>query len=1007
MEEYVAGSQRPLRKCLDDVASCDIYIGIFARRYGYIPQEDNPQGKSITEREYDHAGKRGKQRLIFLLDPKIVLNAEFTDHISKEGDGGQRIDQFRERLMTNHVCSTFGNPDELSTMVIAAVELAQRHDVVDETAVQLYLQEVRKRFITHMRRTIGAGTDEEVVQTYLPLRLQDNDEVQGETGSEKVTRFVSWEDLIESKPAMLVMGSAGSGKTTLLLHIARSLAERALDDPHGFIPIYLPLHTIDLASGKTLLNHMASANNLSEGLLGSLWKQRRLCLLLGGAEKVHPQRIPGLIDAIKNLCADSASANHRVIITCRLNANRFRTLLEATKIYFHHVLIASLNDSEIRHLLRHYRAPGLFEKLDESLYEVMQSPELLSALARSYRDDQDKTAIPRNAGQIYKHLIDHFIFGSDSTRYSYYYVKRPVLANLAYTMLLHDEESPFETEDQVYAQIAAQLESLHQRYHRHRNVMPATWNAQELLDELTASPVLEQSNDGRLRFSKRCYQDYFAAVHIALEGADSPALERIMIDDDFEHRLPILINLLGLLPQPEPLLKIIHQKDQGLAIQLWLENRPMDPGPIPTVTESFEQERTILANSQLVNLDEPVSAAIVLRMLNSSDPRERLRATGALTQRGLSMINALIDAAEDDHPLVRAVAKYAMLHIGEGDYTHRVKRPVPPLLGVEDESFSFQSHGGCNARIGPLNLIDVPNTTTTHLTLNIKRIDFDPFAVETECTIEHTPPSLLAAQLFEAMGSTDWMCLLSHYRLIAEYSYSLAEKIEEHKLLNDLSRELAERAARYDWFGQALAQDIGLPWEPVVPNRPDHFIENVKAYYRKLRRIYNYSSRSRLAEIPTAWENSTITVNQSIKENHGVLAAIKAEDLKLHPEAGCAQDGSRLLTYMEFAQCIEHNNGGVWFGIEINELHSTVRPLPLVLRVNGAATIENATESTINGLLIHNLLGGGWGWKTALRINIGNFANSKLAGVVVEKHKLNRSLSAPSAAEPLQPIAAD
>lgn len=36
MEDYPAFDERPLDKCLDDVASCDIYVGILAWRYGYI-----------------------------------------------------------------------------------------------------------------------------------------------------------------------------------------------------------------------------------------------------------------------------------------------------------------------------------------------------------------------------------------------------------------------------------------------------------------------------------------------------------------------------------------------------------------------------------------------------------------------------------------------------------------------------------------------------------------------------------------------------------------------------------------------------------------------------------------------------------------------------------------------------------------------------------------------------------------------------------------------------------
>ena len=37
MEYFVAEDQRPLDKCLRDVETSDLYVGIFAMRYGYIP----------------------------------------------------------------------------------------------------------------------------------------------------------------------------------------------------------------------------------------------------------------------------------------------------------------------------------------------------------------------------------------------------------------------------------------------------------------------------------------------------------------------------------------------------------------------------------------------------------------------------------------------------------------------------------------------------------------------------------------------------------------------------------------------------------------------------------------------------------------------------------------------------------------------------------------------------------------------------------------------------------
>ena len=41
MEYYVAEDSRPLDRCLEDVASCDVYVGIFAWRYGYVPKIEN------------------------------------------------------------------------------------------------------------------------------------------------------------------------------------------------------------------------------------------------------------------------------------------------------------------------------------------------------------------------------------------------------------------------------------------------------------------------------------------------------------------------------------------------------------------------------------------------------------------------------------------------------------------------------------------------------------------------------------------------------------------------------------------------------------------------------------------------------------------------------------------------------------------------------------------------------------------------------------------------------
>jgi Domain of unknown function (DUF4062) len=67
MEKYPARDDRPKAASEADVSNCDIYIGIFAWRYGHVPGEDNPENKSITELEYLAAARAKKPQLIFLL----------------------------------------------------------------------------------------------------------------------------------------------------------------------------------------------------------------------------------------------------------------------------------------------------------------------------------------------------------------------------------------------------------------------------------------------------------------------------------------------------------------------------------------------------------------------------------------------------------------------------------------------------------------------------------------------------------------------------------------------------------------------------------------------------------------------------------------------------------------------------------------------------------------------------------------------------------------------------
>jgi hypothetical protein len=139
MEDYVATDRRPLEKCLADVVDCDIYVGIFAWRCGYVPDDGNPEGKSITELEYRQAQRLGKPTLIFMLAEVADWPDEFRDTKTGEGEAGQRIEALRQELGRDRLVSFFGSAEELATLV--AIAVSRQTEEEGERKVGVYFGE--------------------------------------------------------------------------------------------------------------------------------------------------------------------------------------------------------------------------------------------------------------------------------------------------------------------------------------------------------------------------------------------------------------------------------------------------------------------------------------------------------------------------------------------------------------------------------------------------------------------------------------------------------------------------------------------------------------------------------------------------------------------------------------------------------------------------------------------------------------------------------------------------
>ncbi len=120
MEDYTASPLPPLAKCLADVGRCRAYVGLFARRRGYVPP-DQPAGqppgqaRAITELELAEAERLDIPRLLFLLADEVAWPPEHVD------PDPQPVQALRQRLRARYTVQFFRNPDELARQVATAV----------------------------------------------------------------------------------------------------------------------------------------------------------------------------------------------------------------------------------------------------------------------------------------------------------------------------------------------------------------------------------------------------------------------------------------------------------------------------------------------------------------------------------------------------------------------------------------------------------------------------------------------------------------------------------------------------------------------------------------------------------------------------------------------------------------------------------------------------------------------------------------------------------------------
>ena len=124
MEDLPANSDEAAKASLKMVEDADVYIGVFANRYGYIPKTNNPDQVSVTEMEYNRAVERKIERLVFVMDKSHPITVDDVDieHAAK-------LKTFKDRVQTENIVRFFKSPDDLRAEAINSLSKLRQPDL--------------------------------------------------------------------------------------------------------------------------------------------------------------------------------------------------------------------------------------------------------------------------------------------------------------------------------------------------------------------------------------------------------------------------------------------------------------------------------------------------------------------------------------------------------------------------------------------------------------------------------------------------------------------------------------------------------------------------------------------------------------------------------------------------------------------------------------------------------------------------------------------------------------
>jgi ElaB/YqjD/DUF883 family membrane-anchored ribosome-binding protein len=570
VESYGPASETVRESCLEDIDECDLFVLILGHRYGFQPEINNPENLSITHLEFRHAK-----------DARIPCIALLRTSGPDYPEEASRVGVFQEEVRREVRAAEFSDMKGLLLSLSIGVQSEidkRRHEgeIDDKLRIKDYMQRVQDAFVD----SIKCGeqlTPEQANGRYVELLVQEcNQKHQksesqlsdaGQPSMAPLREFVQ-----NGGKRVVVFGEGGMGKTTSVLKLATDAAVQALSDAKQPIPFYIKLNLFDSREHgiERLLTLFSNASHLKQNSIETLWRTgNRPCLFfMDGFNEVRQECQEACALALQEFMQPGS---HSYVVTSRPSAQIEPLLAQIRGIVA--LEIVQLEDDQIEDFLVRHGAADLYEQIVSDLKGLVRNPFMLWALAQSCVG-LPADELPRNRGQLYRNLIDCYIFSErernkipSPTEYNYQFVKQPILSRLGFEMKREGIMRRKEDLNLLKA-MRDQLQEIRVQYDglislKPYELMPNPPVAKALLDEIVNNNVLRRIGNN-LEFMHESVQDYFAAVHLESLGFEHNEVRECLRYNAWDEAVLILA---GLMDDAGPLIEALAPLDPFLAVR--------------------------------------------------------------------------------------------------------------------------------------------------------------------------------------------------------------------------------------------------------------------------------------------------------------------------------------------------------------------------------------------------------------------------------------------------------